>query len=257
MTSDPGQRVPTPTPALPAQEQSPAQEQPVESLEDIATELGTDAEPVIATPARLPSTGAAALQAPASLTELFLAFTSLALQGFGGVLPVAQRELVERRRWLSREQFVEMLAVSQVLPGPNVVNLALTFGDRAFGWRGAVTALVGMLALPLLVVLGLTAVYGRFADIPAVSGALRGMGAVAAGLVIATGIKLLGALRRNTLGLPLCLGLAALMAIGSAWLHWPLIWLLLGLGLVSCSLAWRRIGAVPATPPATRSDDRR
>ena len=65
------------------------------------------------------------LRAPASLRELFFAFNRLALQGFGGVLPVAQRELVERRRWLTRDQFVEMLAVSQVLPGPNVVNLAL------------------------------------------------------------------------------------------------------------------------------------
>ena len=63
-------------------------------------------------------TASEALAAPASLRELFFAFNRLALQGFGGVLPVAQRELVERRRWLTKEQFVEMLAVSQVLPGP-------------------------------------------------------------------------------------------------------------------------------------------
>lgn len=238
MTRDPERRTSKP----PAPQRS-AQERPVESLEEIAVDLGSDAEPVVAAPASLPSTGAAMQPAPASLAELFFAFTSLALQGFGSVLPIAQRELVERRRWLSREQFVEMLAVSQVLPGPNVVNLALTFGDRAFGWRGAVTALAGMMGLPLLVVLGLTAIYDRFADVPAVSGALRGMGAVAAGLVIATAIKLLAALRRNTLGLPLCLGLAALMAIGSAWLHWPLVWLLIGLGAFSCTLAWRRMGA--------------
>lgn len=233
---------PASTPAAPP----PLPEQLFESLEDIPAELGTDAEPVASLPVR-PLAAAAAdaptQRVPASLAELFIAFTSLALQGFGGVLPVAQRELVERRRWLSREQFVELLAVSQVLPGPNVVNLALTFGDRAFGWRGAVTALVGMLGLPLLVVLGLTAVYGRFADVPAVAGALRGMGAVAAGLVIVTSIKLLGTLRHNTLGLPLCLCLAALMAIGTGWLHWPLIWLLMGLGLVSCTLAWHRLRA--------------
>lgn len=178
---------------------------------------------------------------PASLGELFFAFTWLALQGFGGVLPVAQRELVERHRWLSREQFVEMLAVSQVLPGPNVVNLALMFGDRAFGWRGALVALAGMLSIPMLVVLGLTVVYGRFAAIPAVGGALRGMGAVAAGLVISTAFKLLVTLRRNTLGPIVGLGLAALMALGSAWLHWPLIWLLAGLGVIACTLAWHRL----------------
>ena len=91
------------------------------------------------------------LAAPATLRELFFAFNRLSLQGFGGVLPVAQRELVERRRWLDKQQFVEMLAVSQVLPGPNVVNLALMFGDRCFGLRGAMTALAGMmLALSLI-----------------------------------------------------------------------------------------------------------
>jgi chromate transporter len=68
---------------------------------------------------------------PASAADLFFTFNRLALQGFGGVLAVAQRELVERKQWLSREQFVEMLALSQVLPGPNVVNLALMLGDRA------------------------------------------------------------------------------------------------------------------------------
>ena len=69
------------------------------------------------------------------------------------MLPIAQRELVERERWLTREQFLEMLAVAQVLPGPNVVNLSLMFGDRAFGWRGGLAALGGMLLAPLGVVL--------------------------------------------------------------------------------------------------------
>ena len=78
---------------------------------------------------------------PGSKTELFLAFNRLALQGFGGVLAVAQVELVERRGWLTRAEFVELLSASQVLPGPNVVNLALMLGDRWFGTRGAVAAL--------------------------------------------------------------------------------------------------------------------
>lgn len=75
----------------------------------------------------------AGVSAPASLSELFFAFNRLTLQGFGGVLPVAQRELVERRQWLTKDESVEMLAISQVLPGPNVVDLALMFGDRGFG----------------------------------------------------------------------------------------------------------------------------
>ena len=142
--------------------------------------------------------------APASIGEVFFAFNRLALQGFGGVLPVAQRELVERRRWLSSDQFVEMLAISQVMPGPNVVNLALMFGDRVFGWRGAAAALGGMLIVPMAVVLTLTVLYVRLDHDPAVTGALRGMGAVAAGLVLSTGLKLLGTLRRNLMGVPVC-----------------------------------------------------
>jgi chromate transporter len=78
-----------------------------------------------------------------SPADLFRVFNRLALQGFGGVLPVAQRVLVEQQRWLSREQFVETLSLGQVLPGPNIVNMALMIGDRFFGLRGALAALAG------------------------------------------------------------------------------------------------------------------
>ncbi len=182
-----------------------------------------------------------ALAAPASLRELFLAFNRLALQGFGGVLPVAQRELVERRNWLTKDEFVEMLAISQVLPGPNVVNLALMFGDRAFGWRGAMAALGGMLLVPMVLVLALTALYGHFAQYPMVTGALRGMGAVAAGLVLSTGFKLLGTLKRNAMGLPTCLAFGALTLIGTAWLRLPLVWVIAGLGSLAIAVAWIRL----------------
>jgi chromate transporter len=77
---------------------------------------------------------------PASPAHRFLAFTTLALQGFGGVLPVAQRVLCDERRWLSREEFVELLAVGQALPGPNLCNVSIMVGNRFFGWRGAVAA---------------------------------------------------------------------------------------------------------------------
>jgi chromate transporter len=182
-----------------------------------------------------------ALAAPASLSELFFAFNRLALQGFGGVLPVAQRELVERNRWLTKDQFVEMLAISQVLPGPNVVNLALMFGDRTFGLRGALAALGGMLLAPMFVVLALTALYARFVEYPMVTGALRGMGAVAAGLVISTGFKLLGTLKRNVMGLPICLGFGALTLIATAWLRLPLVWVILGLGSLAIAVAWHQL----------------
>lgn len=176
------------------------------------------------------------------MRELFFAFNWLALQGFGGVLAVVQHELVERKRWFTREEFVEEWAVAQIMPGPNVINLALMIGARYFGLRGAMTALAGMLAVPLLIVLLLALVYARFADVPQVAGALRGMGAVAAGLVTATGLKLFGALRRNSLGMAVCsaLGLATFACI--ALLRLPLAWVLLGLGGLGFVLAWRKLG---------------
>ena len=191
--------------------------------------------------ARSPSLETAAPRAhPASPLALFIAFTLLALQGFGGVLAVAQRELVDRRGWLTRLEFVELYAVAQLLPGPNVVNLSLMIGDRYFGLRGALAAISGMLVAPLLVVLALAASYQQLAQYPAVAGALRGMGAVAAGLILAMALKMLGTLRGNVLGPALCtaLGLATLTAI--AVFRVPLAWVVIGLGLGGWGLArWR------------------
>ena len=182
-------------------------------------------------------------RSPRSCGELFLAFQRLALQGFGGVVPVAHRELVEHQRWLTADEFVELLALGQVLPGPNIINMALIYGDRHFGWRGAVSACFGLLSAPLLIVLALAALYRQFSDQAMVVGALRGMGAVAAGLVLATGIKLLPTLRKNALGRPLCglFGAATLVSIGV--LRWPLVWVVLGLGSVSVAIAWQRLRA--------------
>lgn len=178
---------------------------------------------------------------PRSLSDLFLSFSLLALQGFGGVLAVVQHELVERKRWLTREEFIEDWAVAQIMPGPNVVNLSMMIGSRYFGLPGALTALAGMLTFPLVVVLCMALAYSHFADSPQVAGALRGMGAVAAGLIIATGIKLISALERHPLGKPACLLLAALCFGAVALLQWPLLYVLGGLGLLTCVLTWRRI----------------
>jgi chromate transporter len=180
---------------------------------------------------------------PKSLTDLFVSFTLLALQGFGGVLAVVQRELVEKKQWMTREEFVEEWAVAQIMPGPNVVNLSLMIGHRYFGLRGALAALAGMLTFPLLVVLALALVYAQFADNAQVAGALRGMGAVAAGLIAATGLKLLGALKKNPLGLGACVVFAILTFAAIAIARVPLAYVLLGLGGLACVLTYRKLGA--------------
>lgn len=179
---------------------------------------------------------------PESLTDLFISFTLLALQGFGGVLAVVQRELVEKKRWLTREEFVEDWAVAQILPGPNVINLALMIGDRYFGVRGAVAGVAGMMVCPLFVVLALAMVYSEFAGNPHVAGALRGMGAVAAGLITATGLKLGSALRTHPLGLPLCLAIALACFASIALLRLPLVYVLVVLGGLACAMTYRRLG---------------
>jgi len=179
---------------------------------------------------------------PTSLSDLFFSFTWLALQGFGGVLAVVQQELVERKRWMTNEEFVENWAVAQILPGPNVINISIMIGSRYFGFPGALAAMSGMIVLPLLLLLLLTISYQQFSDIPAVAGALRGMGAVAAGLIIATGLKMLPALRRNPLGVSLCAVFAGACFVCIALLRLPLVYVLFGLGGVACVVAYWRIG---------------
>ena len=167
-----------------------------------------------------------------------MAFSRLALQGFGGVLAIAQRELVERLGWMSREEFVETLAIAQVLPGPNIVNLSMMVGDRFFGLRGAFVALAGMLGVPAIVVLGLAMAYGQVANHPIAENALRGMGAVSAGLIVATGIKLLPALKKSPLGRTLALGLALLAFVLIGLLRWPLVYVLALIGGAGMAVAW-------------------
>ncbi|MBX9960711.1 MAG: chromate transporter [Burkholderiaceae bacterium] len=178
---------------------------------------------------------------PKSPADLFLSFTVLALQGFGGVLAVAQRELVERKRWMTNDEFVEEWSVAQIMPGPNIINLSIMLGSRYFGLRGALAAVLGMLTAPMLVVLLIALLYARFAEHPGVAGALRGMGAVAAGLIIAVGLKLFPALRNNALGLGSCIVFGLLCFTAIAVLRWPLAYVLLGLGALACLAAYRKL----------------
>ena len=182
-----------------------------------------------------------ALNQPRSKTDLFVSFTLLALQGFGGVLAVVQRELVEKKRWMTREQFVEEWAVAQVMPGPNVVNLSLMIGGRYFGLPGALAGLAGMLLAPLTVVLMLAMAFGTVSDAAWAQGALRGMGAVSAGLIAGTGLKLIAALRGNPMRMPACITLSALSFTGVALLRWPLAWVLLFVGLLGIGWAWLQL----------------
>lgn len=191
------------------------------------------------TPPDLPRHG------PANPWQLFTTFTAIALQGFGGVMAIVQRELVEKRQWLTPQEFVEDWSVAQIMPGANVVNLSVSLGDRYFGWRGALAAMAGMLLVPMMVVLGLALLYSHWANLPAVAGAVRGMGAVAAGLVAGTACKMLLSLGHHPLHWRICLAVTACTLAALTWLHWPLAAVLLGIGGLSYALTYRKL-ALPA-----------
>jgi len=173
------------------------------------------------------------------LRDLFFSFSWIALQGFGGVMAIVQRELVDKRQWLTAGEFLEDWSVAQVLPGPNVCNLAVLIGDRCFGARGALVAAAGLMLFPSVVVLALAASLFNMLDIPMVQGMLRGMGAVSAGLIGGSALKLTAGLRGHPFGAVACLALTGLTVAGAAVLHVPLVWLLLGLGIPGTLLAWR------------------
>jgi chromate transporter len=168
-----------------------------------------------------------------SLAELFLGFSEIGLSGFGGVLPWARRIIVERRGWLGSEEFTAMLGLCQFLPGPNVVNLAVVVGRRFQGAAGAVVAPLGLLLAPFAIVIILAILYDRFSGVPEVQAMLRGMAAVGAGLIIATGLKMGADLRRR----PWALALTALMFVLVAVFRWPLPLAMLALTPVSIALA--------------------
>ena len=171
--------------------------------------------------------------APRNLRDLFWSFNRLTLSGFGGVLPFAQRVLVDEKQWLSRQEFINLLSISQVLPGPNLINLSLMVGQRSFGWRGALAALAGMLAAPLVIVLFIAVGYSTWATVPLVHNALRGMEVVTAGLVIAMALRLAPVLRLARTA-PLWAA-AAFISVGL--LRWQLLGVMLALGPLAVLIA--------------------
>jgi chromate transporter len=149
---------------------------------------------------------------PPSLLQLFGGFFHIAINGFGGVLPWARWMLVEQRGWLAADEFLDMLAMCQFVPGPNIVNLSIAVGTRFHGVAGALTCAAGILAAPMAIVIGLYSLVSQFADAPALLGALRGMSAVAAGLVVTMAIKTaLPLLKRRDVRSLACTALATIV----------------------------------------------
>jgi chromate transporter len=165
------------------------------------------------------------------LSELFLGFLGISLSGFGGVLPWARRMLVERRGWLGEREFAEALALCQFLPGPNIVNLSIIVGSRFRGIAGALAAFAGLVGAPLMIMMACGALYARYGELETLRGALAGLAAGAAGLIVAMAAKMALPLVREGEVSGLVFALIGFVSVGI--LRLPLYWVVLVLAPVS------------------------
>lgn len=170
-----------------------------------------------------------------TVTDLFWGFFTLGLTGFGGVLPLARRMVVEKRHWLSGEEFSELLGLCQFLPGGNIINMSVAIGLRFQGVAGALAALFGLIAAPTAVVIAMGIFYDQFHDNPYVTHMFAGLAAAAAGLLISMAIKIVMPLRKQ----PVAIAVAVLCFIAIAILKLPLLPTMLVLSPVSILATWR------------------
>jgi len=170
-----------------------------------------------------------------TLREIFSGFLGLGLISFGGALPLARRALVEQRRWLNAEDFTDLLGLCQFLPGGNVINLSVAVGMRFRGIPGALAGLLGLIAGPSLVVIGLGVLYERTQDDPHVRHLFAGLAAAAAGLLISMAVKIVLPLRNK----PMAALIAALGFVAIAIMRLPLLPTMLVLTPLSIYVASR------------------
>lgn len=131
--------------------------------------------------------------------ELFTGFMKLGLMGFGGVLPLAHQMVVEDRKWLSTEDFTNLLGVCQILPGGNIINMAVAIGYEFHGVKGAISSVLGLIFAPTIIVILLYELYAQFQNIPTIKHMIEGLAAAAAGLLFAMGLKMLKPIMKNYL----------------------------------------------------------
>ena len=177
--------------------------------------------------------GVKRVEEPVALAALFVGFLKVSLLGFGGGLVWARRIVVDQQRWLDDQEFAEILTLCQFMPGPNIVGITLCVGSRLRGPLGAVSAVAGFILVPWTLGLSLGGLLLQYAHLPVLQDILGGLSASAAGLMIATGIRLLMPHRNRRTALLF----AALAFTGMAFVKLPLLVVLLGLAPVSIAVA--------------------
>jgi chromate transporter len=170
---------------------------------------------------------------PCTLRELTMYFLRLGTFGFGGPIALAgymQKDLVEKRRWLSKEDYIEGLALAQLAPGPLAAQLAIYLGWVRGGVLGATLIGVAFVLPSFIMVLGLAALYLRFGGLSWMQGAFYGIGAA----VIAIIARSVWKLGKMTLAKDRLLwSLFAVSGLVTAWTESEVIWIFLGSGVLA------------------------
>ncbi len=175
---------------------------------------------------------------PPTLWQLFLVFARIGLTSFGGGLSGwLLRDFVHNRRWLSEEEFLNGLAVSQALPGVNVTNMSIWIGYRLQGPPGALIGFLGIIMPSSVVILLLGVLFSTLTDLRPAQIALTGAAAAAIGLPLHLGVT--AALRVRRQLLPLTILLATFVAV--AVFRLPLIWVVLLAGTLGTSVELVRL----------------
>src|SRR5690349_15049548 len=178
------------------------------------------------------ATQSAAAELP-SLFRFVLYFLKLGTFGFGGPIALAgymQNDLVDRRFWISREDYLDGLALAQLAPGPLAAQLAMYLGYVRAGFIGATLVGFAFILPSFLMVLGIAAAYVRFGGLSWMQSAFYGIGAAVIGIISRSAVKL----ARLTLGKDKLLwGIFAALAISTAWTEGEIIWLFILGGIVS------------------------
>ena len=175
-------------------------------------------------------------------------FLWLGTVGFGGPIALAghmQQDLVDKRRWISKEDYVEGLALAQLAPGPLAAQLAIYLGYIRAGLLGATAVGVAFVLPSFLMVLALSAAYVRFGGLPWMQGIFYGIGAAVIGIIARSAFKL----TKLTLGKDKLLwGIFAVLAISTAWTSREIVWLFLLGGVVALL-----VKALPSRVQAART----
>jgi len=175
---------------------------------------------------------------PPTLTSLFTSFVSIGMMSVGGGLAAwTRREVVQKRGWLDDKQFLSGYTLSQLVPGATNVNLAVFIGTQMRGTAGAIACFCGLIALPLVIVLlaGILYLHSQASTGGVwVTAGLGGMGAVAIGLNLGTGVRLA---RRNLSGL-IPISITGVIALSIGLFGLSLVHVLLVMIPVSLLLTW-------------------